>query len=98
MNVLLTSVGRRSYLVDYFKQAVQPDGRVSAANSEPLTSGMIAADKSYPVTRVDSADYIPAILDICHKENVGLVVPLFDTDLSYLPNARDQFTDGGIEL
>lgn len=98
MNVLLTSVGRRSYLVDYFKQAVQPDGRVIAANSEPLTSGMIAADKSYPVPRVDSADYIPAILDICHKENVGLVVSLFDIDLPYLAKARDQFTEAGIEL
>lgn len=98
MNVLLTSVGRRSYLVDYFKQAVQPSGRVIAANSEPLTSGMIAADKSYPVPRVDSTDYIPAILDICRKESVGLVVSLFDIDLPYLANSRNQFTEAGIEL
>src|SRR5690625_3198200 len=98
MNVLLTSVGRRSYLVDYFKQAVQPHGRVIAANSDPLTSGMIAADKAYPVPQVDSDGYIPAILDICHNENVGLVVSLFDIDLPYLANARNQFVEAGIEL
>lgn len=98
MNVLLTSVGRRSYLVEYFKQAVQPLGRVIAANSEPLTSGMIAADKGYTVPRVDSAEYIPAVLDICRKENVGLVVSLFDIDLPYLAKARKQFTEAGIEL
>lgn len=98
LNVLLTSVGRRGYLVDYFKQAVQPSGRVIAANSEVLTSGMIAANKSYAVPRVDSPEYIPAILDICLKENIGLVVSLFDIDLPYLANARQQFIDKGIEL
>lgn len=98
MNVLLTSVGRRSYLVDYFKQAVQPHGRVISANSEPLTSGMVVADKAYPVPRVDSAEYISTILDICSAENVELVVSLFDIDLPYLAKARDQFTAAGIQL
>lgn len=98
MNVLLTSVGRRSYLVDYFRQAVQPHGRVIAANSEPLASGMIAADKAYPVPRVDSVEYIPTVLDICRKEDVGLVVSLFDIDLPYLAAARDQFSAAGIHL
>lgn len=98
MNVLLTSVGRRSYLVDYFKQAAQPVGRVIAANSEALTSGMMSADKAYTVPRVDSAEYVPAILDICRLEKVGLVVSLFDIDLPYLSKAREQFTEAGIEL
>lgn len=98
MNVLLTSVGRRSYLVDYFKQAAQPTGRVIAANSESLTSGMVAADKAYTVPRVDSPDYIPRILEICKAEAVGLVVSLFDIDLPFLANARPQFTEAGIQL
>lgn len=98
MNILLTSVGRRSYLVDYFKQAAQPEGRIVAANSDALTSGMIAADKAYTVPRVDSAEYIPAILEICQSENIELVVSLFDIDLPYLANSRQQFIDKGIEL
>ena len=98
MNVLLTCVGRRSYLVDYFKQAVQPHGCVIAANSEPLTSGMIAADKAYTVPRVDSVEYIPAVLDICRTKNVRMVVSLFDIDLPYLSKAREQFIEAGIEL
>jgi len=98
MNVLLTSVGRRSYLVDYFKDAVASDGKVIAANSEALTSGMVAADKAYTVPRVDTEEYIPAILKICQEENVGLVVSLFDIDLPYLSRARQQFLDSGIQL
>lgn len=34
MNILLTSVGRRTYLVNYFKDALKPhNGQVFAANS-----------------------------------------------------------------
>ncbi len=98
MNILLTCVGRRSYLVDYFKQAARPAGRVIAANSNALTSGMLAADKAYTVPRVDSSEYIPAILDICQSENIGLVVSLFDIDLPYLAKARKLFIEKGIEL
>lgn len=85
-------------MVDYFKQAVRPGGRVIAANSESLTSGMIAADKAYRVPRVDSAEYVAVVLDICRKESIGLVVSLFDIDLPYLATARDQFSSAGIEL
>src|SRR5690606_13564048 len=81
MNVLLTSVGRRSYLVEYFKDALGPKGKVIATNSESLTSGMIVSDKSYTVPRVDSEKYIPRLLEICHENDIGLVVSLFDIDL-----------------
>lgn len=98
MNVLLTSVGRRSYLVEYFKQAVGSQSKVIAANSETLTSGMIVADKSYTVPRVDSDEYIPRLLEICQENNIGLVVSLFDIDLPYLAKAREQFLDRGIQV
>lgn len=98
MNILLTSVGRRGYLVDYFKDTVRPNGQVIAANSEALTSGMIAADKAYTVPRVDSAEYIPKILEICMIEDIRLVVSLFDIDLPYLAKARELFVEAGIHL
>lgn len=98
MNVLLTSVGRRNYLVDYFKAAVKPGGIVVAANSESLSSGMIVADRSYLVSRVDSSSYISEILDICRVEEVGLVVSLFDIDLPYLAKNRERFNDAGVCL
>lgn len=98
MNILLTSVGRRGYLVNYFKNAIQPKGRVIAANSEALTSGMIVADKSYTVPRVNSVDYISKILEICQVEDIGMVVSLFDIDLPYLAKAHEQFVKAGVHL
>lgn len=98
MNVLLTSVGRRSYLVEYFKQAIGTQSKVVAVNSEALTSGMIVADRNYTVPRVDSDLYIPRLLEICHENDISLVVSLFDIDLPYLAKARRQFLDRGIQV
>ena len=38
MNVLLTSVGRRAYMVKYFKQALGNSGQVHVGNSDDKTS------------------------------------------------------------
>ena len=46
MNILLTSVGRRSYLVHYFQQALEGRGKVISANMYADSPGMCAADES----------------------------------------------------
>lgn len=98
MNILLTSVGRRCYLVEYFKQALAGQGRVVAVNSEPLTSGMAAADRRYTVPRVDSESYIPRLLEICRQEEIGLMLSLFDIDLPVLAKHRHQFESLGVAV
>ena len=41
MNILLSAVGRRAYLVDYFKQALAPcGGKVVAANTTMDATGI----------------------------------------------------------
>ena len=45
INVLLTAVGRRTYLVDYFREALLPcGGKVYAANCLRDATGLMAAD------------------------------------------------------
>lgn len=98
MNVLLSCVGRRGYLVDYFREALAGQGRVIAANSDPLTDGMWRADRAYEVPGVNDPGYIDALLDIAEKEKVGLVVSLFDIDLPFLSAARARFAERGIQV
>lgn len=98
MNILLTSVGRRGYLVDYFKKSLPANGKVITTNSDPLTSGMVLADKSYVVPNINAPEYIPTILDICKVENISLVVSLFDIDLPFLAKANEDFKKIGVKL
>ncbi len=96
MNVLLTSVGRRSYLVDYFKRALDGSGIVVGANSVADTAGMLAVDKAYVVPLVNSDEYIPELLKICQQHDIKLLVSLFDIDLPYLAKAKSQFEQIGV--
>jgi carbamoyl-phosphate synthase large subunit len=98
MNILLTSVGRRGYLVRYFKDALGDNGLVMAANSMLRTTGMLAADKCFVVPKVDDQDYIEKLLEICINYNVQLVVSLFDIDLPYLARARSEFLQIGVQV
>lgn len=44
MNVLLSAVGRRAYLVEYFKQVVHPlGGKVYTTNTHPDATGFVVA-------------------------------------------------------
>lgn len=98
MNILLTSVGRRSYLVEYFKQALGKSGFVFGANSEADTSGMVSSDRAFIVPKVNSQEYIPTLLKICKENQVGLIVSLFDIDLPYLSAEKSQFEAIGVTL
>lgn len=84
MNVLLTAAGRRGYMVEYFRHALDGAGLVICANSEPSSLAMRAADLAIPVPRSDHPDYVPTITDICCRYEVTLLTSLHDLDLLVL--------------
>ena len=93
MNVLLTCVGRRNYLVSYFKEV--SGGLVVGADASSYAPGMAECDKSFVVPKVDSPDYVPSILKICRGENIGLLCSLNDLDLPVLSKNIEKFSPIG---
>lgn len=97
MNILLTSAGRRTYLVEYFKEALhmaQEPGLVHAANSK-VSPAFFAADKTVVTPLIYSREYIPFLLDYCRRWDIRLLIPLFDLDLPALSGAREAFEEQG---
>jgi hypothetical protein len=78
LNVVLTSVERRGYLVKYFKDVIGGRGVVIATNSHPDATGMIAADIGFVVPRANEPGFIDALLDICSRHSVKLLLSLND--------------------
>lgn len=97
MNILLTSVGRRSYMVGYFKDALAGTGEVHAANSD-YTYAMQQADKHICTPLIYDERYIGFLLDYCIKTKISAVIPLFDIDLPVLSQARYEFARQGIQV
>lgn len=98
MNILLTSVGRRSYLVNYFKDALKPlDGKVFATNSIE-TYALQQADAFTLTPQIYSAEYINFLLDYCIKNKITVLISLFDIDLPILAKNKQRFKEMGIDV
>jgi carbamoyl-phosphate synthase large subunit len=91
MNVLLTCAGRRNYLIQYFRVALGPEGRVFAADASPTAAALAEADAAFVAPHLCDPNYIPWLLEICRAWRVTMVVPLSDYELPYLAAHRAQF-------
>lgn len=98
MNILLTSVGRRTYLVEYFKAALEESGgRVYAANSIE-TYALKQADDFTLTPNIYSESYIDFLINYCQKNAINVVVSLFDIDLPVLAKSIKRFEDIGVKV
>lgn len=96
MNILITSAGRRAYLIDYFKNVDGID-KVYASNSV-YTIALQRADDYFISPLIYSDTYIASILQFCKDYNIGAVLSLFDADLLVLSKHKSEFEANGITL
>ncbi|UTZ20571.1 ATP-grasp domain-containing protein [Vibrio campbellii] len=98
MNILLTSVGRRTYLVNYFKDALKPhNGQVFAANSIE-TYALKQADGFTITPPIYSEGYIDYLVNYCLKHDIQAIISLFDVDLPILSKHKCEFERNGIRV
>ena len=91
MNILLTSVGRRAYMVKYFKEALGENGQVHVCNSDDKTVAFHYADKSVISPLIYDENYIPFLLDYCKENKIDMLLSLFDIDLLVLAKNKERF-------
>lgn len=98
MNILLTSVGRRAYMVKYFKKSVGENGQVHVCNSDDRTVAFRYADKSVVSPLIYDDNYIPFLIDYCKKNNIDILLSLFDIDLLVLAQNKNRFAQIGTKV
>ena len=97
MNILLTSVGRRSYLVKYFRDALNGDGLVHAANSQ-YSPALQFADRTIITPLIYNDDYIDFLLEYSMNNSISAITPSFDIDLPVLAKAKNIFKEHGVHV
>lgn len=95
MNILITSVGRRSYMIQYFKEALQGKGSVHACNSE-VTYALQLADHYFRSPPIYDNNYIHTLLDYCRDYDISAIISLFDIDLPVLAKSKHKFDEAGV--
>lgn len=101
MNILLTSVGRRAYIIEYLKDIYKNlglSGNIIAVNSDELTTAMTAADMAFKSPLIYDENYIPFLLKLCKKEKVDILFSLFDIDLMVLARYKKSFEELGVRV
>ncbi len=97
-NILFTSVGRRVALIECFRAALHSlslEGKLVGVDMSRMAPAMHVMDHAYQVPPVSSKEYISKLLDICQRENVRLLVPLIDLELSVLSQHSESFREIG---
>lgn len=96
MKILLSSVGRRGYLVKYFKEAVGNNGEVWGGDSSRYTPAFQYCDKAVLLPEAKNLDYVEKIINLCKANKIDMVIPLIDPELEVLAGQREQFDSEGI--
>ncbi|MHA2789722.1 ATP-grasp domain-containing protein [Corynebacterium sp. S7] len=85
MNILLSSVGRRPYLVRWFQEALHANGlqgSVIAADLDPFAPSQAFADHFVIAPRVDEPSYIGWLSNTLKRYDIEIAVSINDFELS----------------
>ncbi|MDP0494015.1 MAG: ATP-grasp domain-containing protein [Fusobacterium sp. JB021] len=95
MNILITSAGRRTKLIEEFKENFD---RVVATDLSNLAPAIYKADNYYIVPCIKDDNYILTILEICKKEKIDGILSLIDPELEILSRYKEKFKEIGVTV
>ena len=98
MNVLLTSVGRRAYMVKYFKEVLGEKGLVHVCNSDDKSIAFKYADRKVISPLIYDENYIPFLIKYCKDNEINIIISLFDIDLLMLAKHKKDFEEVGTKV
>lgn len=98
MNILITSCGRRTKLIEYFKNEFDGQGNIVVTDCDELAPALYFADKFYITSRISDEKYIDELLEICKKEEIKGIISLIDPELSLLSKNSYRFEEIGVKV
>lgn len=98
MNLLFTCAGRRNYLLEYFKEALDGNGIIVAVDVQLSAPALASADKAYTVPPVYDPHYVEKLIAICKTEEIKAIISLNDLELPVLSKARSLFFSIGVQI
>ncbi len=98
MNILFTCVGRRTYLLKYFKDNMNEGDMLVATDMQLSAPALQVADVKLQVPAVYAPDYIDITLNICKKYKIDAMMSLNDLELPILADNKERFEAIGVKV
>lgn len=93
-SILITSIGKRVQLIKHLSKNFKIIG-VDAGDLNPCR---YFVDKFYKIPKATESNYLDVLFDICKKENIKGLIPLYEGEFQILNNAREKFGAQGTFL
>lgn len=97
-NILFTCAGRRNYLINYFKEALNGNGQVVAVDMQLSAPALVDADIARKVPGIYDSTYIPTLKKIIQEEKIDAVVSLNDLELPILSKHKEELENQGAKI
>lgn len=98
MNILITSVGIRGYLIKYFRKALKNKGKIFAADCNRYAPALYDADNYFILPSALEKNYINELFKICLANDIKGIISLNDIELPILAQFKNKFLEKGIKL
>ncbi len=101
LNILFVSAGRRVELVQEFvrvKKKKGITGSIVCTDMSDLAPALYFADKTYTIPAIRDPQFLSALMDICRKESINLIIPTIDTELEVLSHNVGRFKEIGADV
>ena len=101
MNVIITNVGRRGYLVDYFKSVPHFQGKVYTSDCDITASGLYGNNDGHfilPRPVDDEEKYVNELINICRLKKIDVIIPVIDPEIYILSGYKDLFHKNNISI
>ncbi|CAG2143604.1 hypothetical protein LMG26411_02408 [Cupriavidus numazuensis] len=95
MNVLLTCVGRRRYLVEYFKAELNGGGMVFGVDNQHSAPAASICDAFVVVPDIYAENYIDVLVDVCRTNRISVLLSLNDLELPLIAEHAHRFREVG---
>lgn len=93
-SILITSIGKRVQLIKHLSK----NFNIIGVDAGDLNSCRYFVDKFYKIPKAVDKNYISELLKICEKENVEMIIPLYEGEFFILNENRDKFLKTNTKL
>ncbi len=94
MKILLAAIGKRVQLIKHLRNT----NYVVGTDANDLAPAKFFVDAFYKVPRYNCEDYIDCIIDICKREKIDMLIPLFEKEFLLFCDNRHRFLEIGVIL
>jgi len=100
LNTLITAAGGAAAvtIINAFRSQNEVPVRIIGVDVDPLASGIYLSDSKYLVPLASDPDYMPTILEICNKEQIDLVIPVYSAETPVFSLNKKEFESRNIGL